>query len=368
MKKIFDIRHWIFDIGRCGVCSIGVFILLLQYNAGYAQNDYDTTDNKSNIQYSKSNIIKGAADKKQYMIGDPIKYDFSVPLNNKTLNFSSDFQFSDTLQLINSTTDTADNKINYHYVFAGFIEGTIKLPEFQFYEADKTTPLYNVVSPAVDITMPVIDTTTIEVKPLKGLMKIPFTLKEILPFSLGGLVLAGIIIAIIYFIRHKDRRPKILQPKPEIVIPEDEEALSNLTRLKQARLLETGQEKQHYIALSEILWQYIYRRYDVNAFEMTTGQIMENLDSKDISYDNKNKLNNIFTTSDLVKFAKYIPDTRTNLSLLQDSEDFIKDTKRIVTEDGNKTASEENNTTFEENNTALDKNETSSEEKEVTNE
>ena len=189
--------------------------------------------------------IKGVADRKQYMIGDPIKYEFSVPLGNKTLNFSSDFQFSDTLQLISNTTDTADNKINFHYVFAGFTEGKIKLPEFQFYEAAKTTPLYNVESPWVDIAMPVIDTTTIEVKPLKGLMKIPYTLKEILPFSIGGLVLAGIIIAIIYFIRHKDRRPKILQPKPEVIIPEDEEALGNLARLKQARLLETGQEKQH---------------------------------------------------------------------------------------------------------------------------
>ena len=284
--------------------------------------------------------IKGVADKKEYMIGDPIEYSFSVPLNNKTLNFSSDFKFSDTLQLISNKADTVDNKINYHYVFAGFVEGRIKLPEFQFYQASLTTPLYNIVSPEVDIKMPTIDTTTIEVKPLKGLMKIPFTLKEVLPFSIGGLIFAGIIVAVIYFIRHKDRRPKILQPKPEVIIPEDEEALSNLTRLKQARLLETGQEKQHYIALSEILWQYIYRRFDVNAFEMTTGQIMESLEDKDLSASNKNKLNNIFSTSDLAKFAKYIPDTRTNLNLLQDSEDFIKDTKRVIAENETENSSD----------------------------
>ena len=171
-------------------------------------------------------------------------------------------------------------------------------------------------------------------------MKSPFTLKEVLPFSIGGLIFAGIIVAVIYFIRHKDRRPKILQPKPEVIIPEDEEALSNLTRLKQARLLETGQEKQHYIALSEILWQYIYRRFDVNAFEMTTGQIMESLEDKDLSVSNKNKLNNIFSTSDLAKFAKYIPDTRTNLNLLQDSEDFIKDTKRVIAENETENSSD----------------------------
>lgn len=291
--------------------------------------------------------FKGMADKKQYMVGDPIEYKFSLPKTNKTLNLTSDFQFSDTLQLVFNKVDTTEDKINYTYTFSSFVEGMVKLPEFQFYEANKITPLYNIESPMVDIQMPAIDTTTIEVKPLKTIMKIPLTLKEIIPFSIGGIVLVGIVVSIIYFIRHKKKRPKNLQPKPEVVIPEDEEALNNLNRLKQARLLETGQEKQHYIALSEILWQYLYRRFDVNAFEMTTSQIMKNMQQKEATQSDKDKLNNIFSTSDMVKFAKYIPDTKTNLTILQDSEDFVKQYKHIIIEENTNVTKEDQNSSLE---------------------
>ena len=273
--------------------------------------------------------IVGKTDKKEYMIGDPIEYSFSIPLTNKNLNFTSDFQFSETIQMLQTSIDTSKDKINYKYVFASFIEGVHKLPEFQFYLANQTSPAYVVQSPNVEILSPVIDTTKIEVKPIKGVMKIPFTFKEILPFAIGGIVLTGIIIAIIYFVRRTKNKTKSPQTIKEAAIPEDEEALNNLKRLKQARLLETGQEKQHYIALSEILWQYIYRRFNVNAFEKTTNQIMEEMLSKDVSQEDNKRLENIFTTSDLVKFAKYIPDTRTNLNLLQDSEDFINNNKRL---------------------------------------
>ena len=220
---------------------------------GFANLSAQDTLQEAPLPIKAKQTLKGSADKKQYMVGDPIEYTFSLPKTNKTLNFTSDFQFSDTLQLVFNKVDTTEDKINYTYTFSSFVEGMIKLPEFQFYEANKTTPLYNIESPMVDIQMPAIDTTTIEVKPLKSIMKIPLTLKEIIPFSVGGIVLVGIVVAIIYFIRHKDKRPKIIQSKPEIVVPEDEEALNNLSRLRQAHLLEMGQEKQHYIALSEIL-------------------------------------------------------------------------------------------------------------------
>jgi len=272
----------------------------------------------------------GKTDKKQYMVGDLINYNFSLPLTEQNLNLSSDFQFSDTLKLIDSKIDTIKKQINYLFVFTSFVEGQVKLPEFQFYQANKTEPIYNISSPIIEITMPTIDTTKIEVMPLKSIIKVPFTFKEIVPFVIGGLLFVGIVLAIIYFVIHKEKRPKILQPKPEIIISEDKEALDNLLRLRKAKFLDSGQVKQHYVILSEILWQYLYRRFNVNAFEMTTEQIMNSLHTKQIEQSNVDLLDNIFTTADLVKFAKYIPDMRTNLNLLQTSEDFVNNTKRII--------------------------------------
>lgn len=274
-----------------------------------------------------SQEIAGKTDKKQYMIGDPIEYSFSIPKTDKQLTISSDYKFSDTIELIASKIDTNKNEIKYHYTLASFVEGNHNLPNFQFYENTKTIPTYTIIAPNIEVIMPQIDTTNVEVKPLKNIMKVPITIKETLPFGFGVILLVAIIFLIIYLIKNKNKRPNILQKKPEEVIPEDIEALNNISRLKNAHLIENNQVKQHYVALSEILWQYIYRRFNISAFEMTSSQITDSLQDK-VSMEEKNKIGNIFSVSDLVKFAKYVPDIRTNMEILDNSISFITNTKR----------------------------------------
>lgn len=275
------------------------------------------------------NII-GKADKQKYMVGDYIQYEFAIPKSNKNLTMSSNFKFGDTLQMISSKIDTNQKNYIYKFTFASFVEGQVKLPEFQFYERSAVIPAINVNSPIIEITFPQIDTSKVEVKPLKNIFSIPLTLKELITISFLVIILAAIIIGIIYFVKNIKKRKKETPQRPKIIVSEDIEALNNIDRLKQAHLIEKNQVKQHYIALSEILWQYIYRRYKINAFEMTTTQINKELDKKDISLDNKQKVNKIFSISDLVKFAKYIPENRTNAQLLDYSVEFINSTKRII--------------------------------------
>ncbi len=276
--------------------------------------------------------IKGKADKQKYMVGDYIHYEFSIPKTNKNVTISSNFQFSDTLQIIDSKVDTSNKDVKYSFTFASFIEGKVHLPEFQFYEPNQTNPVINVSSVEVDIVLPSIDTTKIEVKPLKSIIKIPYTFKEIAMVVVPIIVLAAIIILIIYFIKKFKRRTIELPIDTKALIPEDVEALENIDKLKQAHLIENSRVKQHYILLSEILWRYIYRRYDVNAFEMTSTQIIETLQTKDVPVQSKEELDGIFSVCDLVKFAKYIPDSRTNTQLLDHSVDFINTTKKIESE------------------------------------
>ena len=283
--------------------------------------------------YLNAQNLTGKADKGKYMIGEPIKYYFEIPDSKANLNFTSDFHFSDTLMLINSSVDTSSGKIKYSYTFASFFEGNHKLPEFQFYQANTAKQVYNIVSPVVEISSPVIDTVNIETKQLKPIIKVPPTFKEVLPFSLGALLAAIITIAVIYFFKKKKQQGSVVKTQDVPSVPEDTEALDNLNKLKQARLIENNQTKQHYILLSEILWQYIFRRFDINAVEMTTGQIMESLQSKEISQDDIKTLNNIFSTSDFVKFAKYLPDIQTNVKLMEDSVNIVKHNGSSITDE-----------------------------------
>jgi large-conductance mechanosensitive channel len=281
--------------------------------------------------------ISGRVEKTKYMIGDRIEYSFQVPINKEKLNSITTFSFSDTLQMINQKIDTIKSGdksfLKFSYSFVSFVAGTYNLPTYLVYENSSTTPLYNIIAPTIEIAMPKIDTVKIAVKPIKSIMKVPITFKEILPFAIGVIVLAAIIFGIIYYFKHREKKPKIILPiKKEKVLPEDVIALRELEKLKSEHLIEKNETKQHYIYLTDILWYYIGRRFNVNAIEKTSSQIIEDLGQTDLKEEERKRLNDIFTLADLVKFAKYNPDNVTNLNAMQESATFINNTKRNIIE------------------------------------
>ncbi|MBQ0114219.1 MAG: hypothetical protein KBT03_13900 [Bacteroidales bacterium] len=281
---------------------------------------------------SAQQIISGKADKAEYMIGDRIEYSFSIPQTKDNVVLSTEYKFSDTLNMVSQSCDTNNGKINYHFTFASFVEGNVVLPKYIIYKHSGASALYSVNPPIVKVTIPVIDTVNIEAKPLKGIMKAPITFKEILPFCIGIVVLAGIIVGIIYYIKYlKKRKQNALLNKKEkkVLVAEDIEALNALNALREEHYIEKNQTKQHYISLTDILWQYIYRRFDVNAFEMTSGQIIDSLRNGEIKHEDLEKLSDIFSVADFVKFAKHNPSGVENLRVMQESVDFVNATKRI---------------------------------------
>lgn len=276
--------------------------------------------------------LNGKADKAEYMIGDRIEYSFSIPQAKDNVVLSTEYKFSDTLNMVSQACDTSNGKVNYHFTFASFVEGNIVLPKYIIYKHSGASAMYSVNPPIVKITVPVIDTINIEAKPLKGIMKTPITFKEILPFAIGLIVLAGIVVGIIYYIRYlKKRKQNALLNKKEkkALVAEDIEALNALNALREEHYIEKNQTKQHYISLTDILWQYIYRRFDVNAFEMTSGQIIDSLRNGEIKHEDLEKLSDIFNIADFVKFAKHNPSGVENLRVMQESVDFVNATKRV---------------------------------------
>ena len=84
--------------------------------------------------------------------------------------------------------------------------------------------------------------------------------------------------------------------------------------------------KQYYSILTEVLRRYIMRRFDVNAMEMTSTEILDALRRKDLSstYDN---LKQILVLSDFVKFAKVHPLPDENELSMTNAYIFVNGTK-----------------------------------------
>ena len=170
--------------------------------------------------------------------------------------------------------------------------------------------------------------TTKAIRDIKGIMAAPLTVGEVAPWILGILILGALAI-IIYtvYLRKKSKKPLILfKPKPEL--PAHILALEALNNLKNEAIWKRGKIKEYYTGLTDILRNYLEKRFGVMAQEMTSDEILEAL--KAHANDGlMDRLRNLFFTADLVKFAKGTPEPNENEVNLDIAYDFVETTKQM---------------------------------------
>ncbi len=83
-------------------------------------------------------------------------------------------------------------------------------------------------------------------------------------------------------------------------------AFERLEKLQALNLISEGRFKEYYILLSDIMRRYIEGRYSVPAVERTTWELFHELRNVEKKYCSPIK--DLLDDSDLVKFAKYIPE------------------------------------------------------------
>ena len=113
--------------------------------------------------------------------------------------------------------------------------------------------------------------------------------------------------------------------KTSYQIPAIITAREKLAILKDANLWQSGKYKDYYTDLTDIAREYLEGQFDIDAIEMTSDEILEEV--RKIQLDNVifNKLQNTLTTADLVKFAKATPSPTENENAFKDINSFIED-------------------------------------------
>lgn len=114
--------------------------------------------------------------------------------------------------------------------------------------------------------------------------------------------------------------PEKPQPKPWTV------ALDRLDKLKAKNLWENGLEKEYFTELTDILRDYLYRRFGINAMEMTSRQIMQTLASQSDVKEKRSYMRKILDIADFVKFAKVRPLPADNVEAFDNAVNFVKET------------------------------------------
>lgn len=109
--------------------------------------------------------------------------------------------------------------------------------------------------------------------------------------------------------------------------PPYEEAVGRLQWLKQQQLWEKGRDKDYYTALTDILREYINRRFGINAVEMTSSEIVEALRHNSETQLVNDHLNDILRIADFVKFANQRPLADDNVLSYKHAVEFVEATK-----------------------------------------
>lgn len=233
--------------------------------------------------------------------------------------------------LENSEADTfrLDNglvKISQRYTLTSFDENLYYLPPMKVTVDGKA---YNSKSLALKvITVPVDTLHPEKFFPPKDVQDNPFLWEEwSSAFWLSVmLVLLGVIVFYLW-IRLKENKPVVARIRIIKKVPPHQKALKEIQYLKDNRMSVSEDRKTYYTLLTEVLRKYIEERFGFNAMEMTSTEIISRLQSEG---DDKmtNELRELFTTADLVKFAKYSTLINENDANLVNAIEFINTTKQ----------------------------------------
>lgn len=221
--------------------------------------------------------------------------------------------------------------IKAHITLAAFEEGKYILPPLAVLRQIPGEPADTLIFTPEEVeykTMPV-DTATFQIHDIKGQINYPITVKEVVPYFFG-VVLIGVLIALIVFLilRHKKKVEEEKIKDPAHIV-----ALRNLDKFRGDKFWQPEKQKLFYSGITDTLREYMASRYEVDAMEMTTYEIFHSLKKDELTPELYDSLKELFERADLVKFAKYVASQEENATVLPLAVRFVTTTYQTEIDD-----------------------------------
>ena len=276
-------------------------ILLMAVVFAYADEDLPESPINFSVSISKDTLTIGDDFTVSLTADYPEELDLSQPVIK-----AAQSSFILKSEPVVETKTRANRKYDeYTFKLSVFETGELEIPIFEFFWYDEDDNQHTAVSPSEKIFVSSIlpaDTAGLDIKDIIGPKPLP--LRWWL-YVLIGLVAAAVIIAVYLLYRRKMKGMVIPEAPPE---PPYDIAIRNLIQLKDKNLPAKGKIKQYYIELSDIIRHYIQGRFDIVAVEATTYELKRVLKHPELPRDKSVEALSLLSRSDMVKFAKHIPD------------------------------------------------------------
>jgi len=285
---------------------------------------------------AQGTLIDVKIDEVDILIGEQSIVELTVTIDNGKLVYwpiPTDTLMTGIEVLAVSKPDTTaiDNNrlmIKQDVLITSFDENLYLLPPFKVID-DADTIYSNQVALKVSTIEVNVDAPE-DFFDIKDVWKPPFVLADYYPIIFGVLLLLFLICVIGYIIqRLRNRKTVAPEKKYEPNIPPHEIAIRELNEIKQQKLWQQGRNKEYYTQITDTLRRYIYRRFGINAMEMTSYEILEIITREDDAQSVYDTLKQILQLADLVKFAKWRPLPDENDVSLAYAYLFVNQTKQV---------------------------------------
>lgn len=143
-----------------------------------------------------------------------------------------------------------------------------------------------------------------DIKPLKEPLSMAGDPRFLLPYA-AALLLLLLLAALALLLRKRAQGRHVRATVPPL--PPEIEFQESLLHLRQEGLLQRGEYRTFFIALSALLKRFIQRAYGFNAEDCTTAETVPRLRERETEAAIITGLEAVLTQADLVKFARQIP-------------------------------------------------------------
>ena len=261
-------------------------------------------------------------------VADPAKSGTMVNLPEPTFD-------GEAFDVVEVSGDTTEAGYQYNVTIQAFYPGMATIPPF-LYAVGNDTARSNVLAlkvlPVSLDSMPIGQDSLPTINPMESVVNPPRRWYDFLPDQLWWVAIAlALCVALgcgIYMYRMYRKTGSIL---PRVVKPVDpyELAMRQLNQLRERRLAESGNEREYYTTLVDILRTYLQGRFSINAMEMSSTQILDSLRNNPDTRDNRERISQILEIADFVKFAKVRPLPDDNVKAFNNTLYFVESTKPV---------------------------------------
>jgi hypothetical protein len=270
---------------------------------------------------SKDPVVNVSLDRENAYIGDIIKYIVIAELPEAsylTVNKNIIFENFETVNISAERVSSEPNVYKIIFELAAYKTGILKFePVGIAYVNTAGNRKMFFTPPSKILINSVLNANPQDIKDIKPLKKMSIKPE----YAAGlGLIFTVLVILIVLSVKHVIKKTK----KAAVIVDPQTEALVNLDNLLESGAIKNGDARFFYYRAAEILRIYISKKYNFNAMEMTSTELLKKLENIVFVSLTRKEMKEYLKIFDLARYARFKPSEDDMTASLEKTKEFIR--------------------------------------------